>query len=141
MIINRSIEISVRDGLSLDEMWTGPDSGQICCWERGREKRNSEPELALRAENGELPVLVWAGGVENRLKTKDKLGSLNYLATWQALRNEDLAIDTDTERVITCERTGQPVKFTKNYVPPKEDEQTKSAKLKQSNGTAEDGLF
>ncbi len=141
MKLNRSIKIPIRDGMSLDEKWKGPDDGLIWCWERGREKRDSEAELARRAENGELPVLAWAGGVEKRLKMEDKQGTLNYVATWQGLRNEDLAIDTDTERVITCARTGQPVKFTKNYVAPKEGKKEEPAKLNQSNGTAKEGLF
>jgi len=60
--IQRSQNEPKREGLSWDEHWRGEDNGLITCWEVGRELREKEPELATRAENGELPVLGWKGG-------------------------------------------------------------------------------
>jgi hypothetical protein len=110
--VRRSIERPIRQGLSWDELWLGPDQGLICCWERGREKRVAEPELAARAEQGELLMLLWKGGVEEKLKNDRKPGTLKYLATWQGLRGEDLDIALDDERAIICTKTGQTVVFS-----------------------------
>ena len=75
--------------------------------------RDESPELAARAEKGELMILVWKGGVQQKLKSGDaKPGTLYYLATWQGLRGEDLDISRDGERVIVCTRTDQAVAFT-----------------------------
>jgi hypothetical protein len=95
----------------MDELWHGPDQGRIWCWERGRQKRAKEPELAVKAAAGELVVLAWIGGVRQKLKIERKAGSLNYLATWQGLRGEDLDIALGDERVIVCSKTGQTVVF------------------------------
>ena len=59
-----------------------------------------------------MPVLGYKGGVEKILKKKEKIGALNYIAEWQALRGEDLNIDMDEEMVLTCTRTGVTVTFT-----------------------------
>lgn len=75
------------------ELWKGSDRGLIWCWERGRQREAEEPDLAMRARDGELTPLVW------------KRGTLQYLATWQGLRGEDLSIDLNIERVITCSKT------------------------------------
>jgi hypothetical protein len=64
-MLSRSVGAPIREGLSWHEMWAGPDDGLIACWERGREKRIEEPELARRAEQGELVTLAWKGGTEN----------------------------------------------------------------------------
>ena len=89
--------------------------GLIECWERGRQKRIEDLELAARAESGQLVVLAWRGGVEVKLKNNQvKYGTYQYLATWQGLRGEDLDIEVDIERVIVCSKTGQSVIFTSN---------------------------
>lgn len=108
-----SIDQPIRKGLSWKEMWRGSDHGLIYCWERGRQKRIEDPGLATRAEQGELMILVWKGGVEKKLLTNEKkFGSFQYLATWQGLRGEDLDIALDEERIIVCSKTGQTVIFS-----------------------------
>jgi hypothetical protein len=116
----RSVGAPIRKGLSWQELWAGPDDGLIACWERGREKRIEEPELARRAEQGELVTLAWKGGTENieepidgekKPKSQKRYGSLKYLATWQGLRGEDLKIELDKERTIVCSRANRPVIF------------------------------
>jgi hypothetical protein len=92
--------------------WEGPDRGLIAAWVRGIGKRQESPELAAACERGELPVLAWKGGCSPDTKVTKKIGSLLYLATWQALRGEDLCIDTDTEPVMRCALTRIRVKFT-----------------------------
>ena len=101
-----------RVGLSWDERWKCCDKGLINCWEIGRERREKDPELSQRAENGELPPLEWKGGVVRPLKIQVKYGTLNYLAAWQGLRGEDLDIDLSSEVELTCSRTGMRVIFT-----------------------------
>ena len=98
-------------GESFDERWNGPDQGLICSWLRGIEKAKESPDLADKAKAGELPVLAWKGGVEKAIKSGAKFGSLNYLATWQGLRGEDLCVDLDREAQLTCSRTGVTVVF------------------------------
>ena len=109
--IYRSISEPIRDHLIWDEMWLGPDKGIIRCWENGRQLRVREPDLATRAENGELPILDWKGGVDAKLNIKLKQGSLNYLATWQGLCGMDLRIEFDDIQELTCSKTGQIVQF------------------------------
>ena len=108
----RSIDRPIRDGLNWDELWLGPDQGLVGCWERGRQIRIEEPELAARAEKGELVVLVWRGGVEKKAKTERKPGTLHYLATWQGLRGQDLDIALEDETLIVCSKIGQTVVFS-----------------------------
>lgn len=110
--IYRSFKKPNREDLSWDERWKGFDRGLINCWEIGRERREKEPELAKRAENGELPVLGWKGGVEKKTKIDQKYGALYYLAEWQGLRGEDLDIDLSQEPELTCSKTGMKVTFT-----------------------------
>lgn len=109
--IFRSIKKPIREGLTWDERWREPDNGLINCWEVGRELAKREPELAEKAQRGELPVLGWKGGVEKKLKGK-KFGTLNYLAEWQGLRGEDLNIDPSEEVELVCSRTGMKVIYT-----------------------------
>jgi len=97
---------------SYDLKWAGPDKGLIAAWLRGIEKSEENPEIAAACRRGELPVLAWAGGCEKRTKSAKKIGSLLYLATWQGLRGEDLHIDTEQERSVTCTRTLTTVTFT-----------------------------
>ena len=108
----RSNDEPRREGLSWDERWKGEDKGLITCWEVGRDLREKVPELASRAEAGELPVLGWKGGVEKKTKKGEKYGPLFYLAQWQGLRGEALDIDIAQEPELTCSRTGMRVIFT-----------------------------
>lgn len=113
--IRRSWNEPNRSSLTWTETWEGFDKGLIECWERGRQKRIEDLELAARAESGQLVVLAWRGGVEVKLKNNQvKYGTYQYLATWQGLRGEDLDIEVDIERVIVCSKTGQSVIFTSN---------------------------
>ena len=84
----------------------------INCWEIGREEREKEPELAIRAENGELPLSFWKGGVDKTIMVGKKYGTLNYLAYWQGLRGEDLDLDLMQEPELICTKTGMKVIFT-----------------------------
>jgi len=127
----RSIEEPIRTGLTWEELWLDQDNGLIWCWERGRQYRTettAQPvwkngryslpetpaERAVRAVNGELVMDGWRGGVEKKLKDprKKKSGTLQYLATWQGMRGEDLDIDLDEERTIVCTRFQQAVTFS-----------------------------
>ena len=118
--VQRDFGAPVREGLSWDERWRGPDQGLITCWEVGKELRKSRPELAFHAMDGELPVLGWKGGARPPRKGKKeskpgkKYGSLKYLAQWQALRGEDLDIRLDEEIELKCSKTGIHVIFTGN---------------------------
>lgn len=110
--VYRSCREPIRKGLTWEERWKGEDKGLISCWELGRELRDEKPILAKRAENGELPVLVWKGGVAKKIKKKGKYGSLHYLAEWQGLRGEDLNINLSEETEIICSKTGMKVIYT-----------------------------
>ena len=110
--IFRSYSEPKREGLTWNEMWKGNDNGLIMCWEVGRELREKEPELARRAEDGELPVLGWKGGVAEKTKIGEKYGTFNYLAQWQGLRGEDLDIDLSQDKILVCSRTGMRVIYT-----------------------------
>jgi len=101
-----------RENLSWKEKWTGSDNGLINCWEIGRESSLKDPDLAERARNGELPVLVWKGGVEKTLKKREKYGTLNYLAQWQGLRGDDLDIDLTEEKELVCSKTEMRITYT-----------------------------
>lgn len=110
--IKRSIGEQIRQVLSWSERWRGEDQGLIWCWENGRLPAEQQPEIAAAAIAGELPTLVWEGGVERKLQSgQPKLGTLQYLAMWQGMREEDLNVDRAAERTITCARTGQAVIF------------------------------
>ncbi|MCG2432144.1 hypothetical protein [Aequorivita xiaoshiensis] len=110
--IYRSFSEPDRKNLTWEETWRREDKGLIKNYEVGRALAIKEPELAEKAKRGELPVLGYKGGVEKVLKKKEKIGALNYIAEWQALRGEDLNIDMDEEMVLTCTRTGVTVTFT-----------------------------
>lgn len=110
--IYRSSQESNRDTPSYNERWNGPDKGLITCWEVGRKLSKKEPELAEKAKAGELPVLVWKGGVEKKINKKEKYGTFFYLAQWQGLRGEDLDIDLTQETEITCSKTNMKVIYT-----------------------------
>ena len=95
-----------------DQRVNGPDGGLINAWLAGIALRQRHPGLVAAAMAGELPVLPYRGGVERAIKARDKVGSLHYLAMWQGLRGEDLELKTDAEPVLTCVRTGVPVRYT-----------------------------
>jgi hypothetical protein len=112
MRLRRSIDLPIREGLTWEETWKGPDNGLIWCWERGRQDRLQQPDLAARADKGELVQMAWKGGVVEKQKIAKKPGTLKYLATWQGLRGEDLDIALEGDRTIVCTRTGQTVVFS-----------------------------
>lgn len=107
-----AFETPTRAGLSWEERWKGPDRGLIGCWEIGRSIRERDPDLAARAENGELPVLDWKGGIAKATKAKKKFGTMYYFAQWLGLGGKDLDIDLSSEPVLTCARTGVSVTYT-----------------------------
>ena len=113
--IHRSRHEPIRDNPSFDERWNGPDNGLITCWEVGRKENIKFPELAKKAKNGELPILLWKGGINRKTQKKVKYGCLNYLAQWQGLRDEDLDIDMSEEIEIICSKTGMKVIFTADF--------------------------
>jgi hypothetical protein len=86
--------------------------------------RESEIELALCAQAGQLMILPWRGGVEKKLVAPKTDGTLNYLAMWHGLRGEDLDIRLDEERVLVCSKTGQEVTF-RNASGPKQRQKSK----------------
>lgn len=90
----------------------GPDQGLINAWLAGLAIGRDTPEVAAKALAGELPILPFRGGIEEAIKAKNKVGSLLYLAMWQGLRGEDLAVDTESEPNMTCTRTGVTVRYT-----------------------------
>ena len=61
---------------------------------------------------GELPITPFKGGIEKAIKSKTKVGSLHYIAFWKGLRSEDLRIDTESEILMQCTRTGVEVHYT-----------------------------
>jgi hypothetical protein len=124
--LRRSIEEQItKYWLSFEERWRGPDRGLIVSWECGRLMRDQEPQLAARADGGELVPLPWKGSPE-RVKTPEGLserrglvcqrrfGCLEYLAMWQGLRNQDLNIVVDGEQTVRCTRTDIQVTFVEN---------------------------
>lgn len=60
-------------------------------------------------------MLPYRGGVEKKLKLKQKIGSLLYLAMWHGLRGEDLEIDPNSEPTRICSKHGVQVLFTLDY--------------------------
>lgn len=121
MHLKRPYETPTREDMSWEETWEGSDRGLIKCWERGRELRSEKPDLAERADRGELVVLAWKGGVEGMLKVGWKYGTLFYLAMLQGLRGKDLQIETEQEMELVCTRTAMRVIYTGDF------EKTKNA--------------
>jgi hypothetical protein len=119
--LQRPFDSSPLDFASWHDRWCGPDRGLLGCWERGRRLREEEPELARRAKQGELVRLCWKGGTEHlddnektagkKPKPSNLDGTLNYLATWQGLRGEDLNIDLDATVMIVCSKKKRAVTF------------------------------
>lgn len=118
MLVNERFDSPPTLPEGFDARWRGTDRGLIAAWLRGIEKRQESPELAAACERGELPVLAWKGGCEppkdGKSKSHKKMGSLLYLAIWQALRGEDLRIDTSAEPMMRCAKTGIRVTYTLN---------------------------
>lgn len=115
MQIKASVNQRPLECVEFADRWNGPDKGLVTCWLTGLERRTSDRDLAARADAGELPVLPWKGGVAKEVKVR-KIGSLQYLATWQGLRGEDLDIYLDKDVQMVCSRTGVAVLFTGNLV-------------------------
>lgn len=109
--ISRSQSEPIRDGLTWEQTWKGADLGLIKSWEVGRQLRLRDPDLAAKAERGELPMLGWKGGVEKKIQGK-KFGTFFYLAQWQGLRGEDLDVDPSAEIELECAATGVTVIYT-----------------------------
>jgi len=122
--LRRSVDQPIREGLSWSERWEGPDKGLIWCWERGRQDRLEHPDLAARVDKGELVTMAWKGGVQKKLNIEKKPGTLQYLATWQGMRGEDLDLALEGERTIVCTKTGQAVVFSAKFA---EDEEMLTA--------------
>lgn len=110
--IFREISEPIRKGLTHEEYWQGDDKGLITCWEVGRNLREKNPKLKAQCEAGELPTLGWKGGISSTDKKINKFGSLNYLAQWQGIRGDSLAINRNIEIPITCTKSGSTVTFT-----------------------------
>jgi hypothetical protein len=110
--IFRSIKEPIRKNPSFEERLRGPDKGLILAWEVGREKAIESPELAQKAQKGELPKLGYKGGVDKRSKQEIVYGTLQYLAQWQGLKGHDLNIDLEIGTILICNRTGQKVAFS-----------------------------
>jgi len=111
MLITRSISEPIRTGLKTEELWHAEDKGLIKCWETGRELAAKGSPLATQAAAGELPKLNFRGGLDRPLKVR-KYGTLQYLAQWQGLRQEDLIVDTQREPALICSKHGTTVIFT-----------------------------
>ena len=102
--------------LDYAERMQGPDQGVINAWLAGIAMRRDPPSEQQRsALAGALPPLPYRGGVERKLKIKQKIGALHYLAMWQGLRGDDLHIDIDTEPELVCTKTGVLVYITLDY--------------------------
>ena len=114
MKLYRSVKQEIREFVSMEHRWKGSDKGLIWCWELGRQMREETPELAKRAQDGELMISGWKGGVDPASKIKSKKGTYNYLAEWQGLRGEDLNIDTDLPTTLVCSLSGVEVTYSKD---------------------------
>jgi len=68
--------------------------------------------------------MAWKGGVQKKLNIEKKPGTLQYLATWQGMRGEDLDLALEGERTIVCTKTGQAVVFSAKFA---EDEEMLTA--------------
>ena len=135
--IQRALSTPKRRKISWSQTWQANDKGLIVCWESGRELATTDKALAKKVKSGELPMLVWRGGVEEKLKSGKKEGSLHYLAQWQGLRGKALDIDLSKEYQITCSRTQVTVTFNKQStthkeLPPAEKKTKKKAQKKKS---------
>lgn len=94
----------------------GPDQGLISAWLAGIAFASAKPEPpeVAAALRDELPILPFKGGIDKVIKTRSKIGALQYLAMWQGLRGNDLCLDTNDEPLRTCSKTGVTVLYTLN---------------------------
>tara|TARA_Y100000814_G_scaffold283168_1_gene248879 strand:- start:146 stop:565 length:420 start_codon:yes stop_codon:yes gene_type:complete len=130
MKVEVSILEPIRENLSWEEKWRGPDNGLIICWENGRRFRQAVREGRYGENNGllsewesiqrgELPWLAWKGGVFNlnkpyvppKNKPNDIIGSWRYLAELQGWKEENLSIDTEAFVRLTCTKTEKSAVF------------------------------
>jgi hypothetical protein len=115
MRIERPADVPARDGLSWADLWNGPDDGLIAAWEAGRTLAQDRRDLAAQCQRGALPELPWKTGArpsKAKKKPPQRFGSFLYVAMWQGLRGDALAIDTDTPLTMTCRDTGFSVTYT-----------------------------
>lgn len=130
--LTRSIAEPIRPEADWPATWQGPDKGLVYCWERGRMIRvdgvrvlgdaDAARALVAAAERGELPPLPWKGGTSPEMTpTSKKIGTLQYLAMWQGLRNENLDLDLEGQTAIVCAATGARVTF-QAFVPDEDEE-------------------
>lgn len=117
MFVSRQIDRPPPQHEDWDARWGTLERTIVTCWLVGIDFARQAPDVAIAASRGELPVLPWKGGVDIAPKTLAKVGALQYLAMWQGLRREDLAINLDQEVEQACSRTGVVVTFTGNLGP------------------------
>jgi hypothetical protein len=110
--VQASVSEPIRESATWEDRWKGPDQGLVAAWEAGRQRSETDPELARRAAIGELVELPWKGGIVEPLKAGWKYGSLHYVAMWRGLRGEDLDLTLGARIELTCVRTGMRVVFT-----------------------------
>lgn len=120
--LTRSTAEAIRPEMNWTATWQGPDHGLIYCWERGRVARvdgvrvfgdsDKAKQIVAAAERSELPSLPWKGGASTDMTSDSKkTGTLQYLAMWQGLRNEDLDLDCDGQTTVVCAATQARVIF------------------------------
>lgn len=112
MKVRASITNPPTASTDFHERCHGPDGGLVNSWLCGVRQGLEDPSIAIKAKAGELPVLIWKGGIAKAIKSKCKIGSLQYLAAWQGLRGDDLNIDLGVEVKMICTRFSVPVLFT-----------------------------
>ncbi len=99
-----------------EKKWNGIDKGLIACWEAGRKIAETNSEILSSVQADELPILPWKGGFTKEINDKKpKYAPLFYLAMWQGIKGDDLHIDMDGEKSLTCSKTGMTSIFTFNH--------------------------
>lgn len=82
--VRRSISEPIRNGLSVSELWDGPDVGLIGCWESGRRAAARGGENPWRA--GTLNAAAWLQGFELRdLELSLRIGTVTRPAAAASL--------------------------------------------------------
>ena len=113
MRIRIPISTELRSESAPDVLWRGEDKGLIQAWEIGRRQSLDQMDVALSAQQGELPAsAIFQGGQDERLNTAVHFGSLHYLCMWLGWRGQDLEVDTNQEYPKVCSRTRMGVVFT-----------------------------
>lgn len=104
MRITCSIDTPIRQGLdTVTAIWDGPDRGMYFCWEQGRKLRDTHPEFAQRAVEGELVVL---SELEEDHHGGWKRATVPYVSWWQGLRGQDLDVMVGESILMVCLKTG-----------------------------------